>query len=244
MQAISAALLSHIPPQYLSTKLHQTSVGSPDLSSLLEKSFPESTNSDTLALAAYTLGDLPSDNIRREMVRAMWDSAAEVIVIIDRGTPKGFNIVATARDQLLRLGRHLQGRASATSGAVQSLAIDQDDEQALIIDEEIFVAEEFATIDSVDAVGNAGRQSEERGCHIVAPVSSRTVFMGNSLTNTGPSESDYSTYVVPTRRCMSPATDARVLSLFAKGATSDFSKENETFREQRGAELLQLLHHA
>merc|ERR1711964_579991 len=111
MQGISSHLLGTLRSDIFTTKLHQTSLGAPDLLSLVDASNPHISNQDTMAVAAFTLGDLPSDKVRREVVRSLWDSGAEVIVVVDRGTPKGFNIVATARDQLLRLGRHKHERA-------------------------------------------------------------------------------------------------------------------------------------
>lgn len=59
----------------------------------------------TLALVAFTLGDLGTKEKRKEVLKAVWESGAEVIVIVDRGTPMGSRIVGEAREQLLTLGR-------------------------------------------------------------------------------------------------------------------------------------------
>ncbi|KAM0749740.1 Rsm22-domain-containing protein [Meredithblackwellia eburnea MCA 4105] len=59
----------------------------------------------TLALCAFTLGEQGTREKRKEMVRAMWASGAEVIVIVDRGTPAGSRMVIEAREQLLMYGR-------------------------------------------------------------------------------------------------------------------------------------------
>ena len=59
----------------------------------------------SLALSAFALSLMTNDNNRFEAVQAMWDSGAEVIVIIDQATPRGFASVASARAQLLQLGR-------------------------------------------------------------------------------------------------------------------------------------------
>ncbi|GAA6063952.1 hypothetical protein JCM10212_004907 [Sporobolomyces blumeae] len=69
----------------------------------------------TIALAAFALGDFPSREKRRDIVRAMWDSGAEVMVVVDRGTPAGSRIVIEAREQLLRLGQREVSRAVAES---------------------------------------------------------------------------------------------------------------------------------
>ncbi|CDW98003.1 hypothetical protein [Sporisorium scitamineum] len=63
-------------------------------------------NGRTLALSAFALSLMTNDTNRFEAVQAMWDSGAEVIVIIDQATPRGFASVASARAQLLQLGKH------------------------------------------------------------------------------------------------------------------------------------------
>ncbi|KAG8683282.1 37S ribosomal protein S22, partial [Ceratobasidium sp. 394] len=59
----------------------------------------------SLALCAFTLSELPTGTSRKRMVTEMWESGAEWMVIIDHGTPAGFDNVARARDLLLELGR-------------------------------------------------------------------------------------------------------------------------------------------
>lgn len=68
----------------------------------------------TIALASFSLGDLPTKEKRKDLIRSMWQSGAEVIVIIDRGTPAGSRIVIEAREQLLGLGRREVSRAVAS----------------------------------------------------------------------------------------------------------------------------------
>ncbi|KAJ1029938.1 hypothetical protein NDA16_000853 [Ustilago loliicola] len=62
----------------------------------------------SLALSAFALSLMTNDSNRFEAVQAMWDSGAEVIVIIDQATPRGFASVASARAQLVQLGKHDQ----------------------------------------------------------------------------------------------------------------------------------------
>ncbi|KAM0788738.1 hypothetical protein ACM66B_002830 [Microbotryomycetes sp. NB124-2] len=59
----------------------------------------------TIAIASFALSDISSREKRKEFVRNMWDSGADVIVIIDRGTPAGSRTVIEAREQLLMFGR-------------------------------------------------------------------------------------------------------------------------------------------
>ncbi|TKY91022.1 hypothetical protein EX895_001021 [Sporisorium graminicola] len=72
-----------------------------------------SQNGRTLALSAFALSLMTNDTNRFEAVKAMWDSGADVIVIIDQATPRGFASVASARAQLLQLGKQ---HASAQGG--------------------------------------------------------------------------------------------------------------------------------
>ncbi|CCO29928.1 hypothetical protein BN14_03952 [Rhizoctonia solani AG-1 IB] len=60
----------------------------------------------SLALCAFTLSELPNGTARKRMVTEMWQSGAEWMVIIDHGTPAGFDSVAQARELLLDLGRN------------------------------------------------------------------------------------------------------------------------------------------
>lgn len=75
----------------------------------------------TLAISAFVLSQLPTPAHKKQIVREMWDSDAEVIVgtfslerylfethpnqiIIDQGNKEGFHSVADAREYLLKLG--------------------------------------------------------------------------------------------------------------------------------------------
>ncbi|GAA5925483.1 hypothetical protein JCM1841_004871 [Sporobolomyces salmonicolor] len=67
----------------------------------------------TIALAAFSLGDLSTKEKRKDLLRAMWDSGAEVMIVVDRGTPAGSRLVIEAREYLLMLGRREVSRAVA-----------------------------------------------------------------------------------------------------------------------------------
>ncbi|KAI0361117.1 Rsm22-domain-containing protein [Trametes cingulata] len=57
--------------------------------------------SQVMALSAFLLSSLPTSSERRALVKEMWDSGAEVMVLIDHD----FEAVAEARAQFLKLGR-------------------------------------------------------------------------------------------------------------------------------------------
>uniref|UniRef100_V5EWL9 Uncharacterized protein n=2 Tax=Kalmanozyma brasiliensis (strain GHG001) TaxID=1365824 RepID=V5EWL9_KALBG len=63
------------------------------------------SSSRSLALSAFALSLMTSDANRFEAVSAMWASGASVIVIIDAASPRGFASIASARAQLLQLGK-------------------------------------------------------------------------------------------------------------------------------------------
>ncbi|KAG8881935.1 37S ribosomal protein S22 [Tulasnella sp. 331] len=59
----------------------------------------------TAAVCAFSLSDLKTDLDRQKMLREMWSTGAEYMVVIDHGTKQGFQYVADAREFLLRKGR-------------------------------------------------------------------------------------------------------------------------------------------
>jgi ribosomal protein RSM22 (predicted rRNA methylase) len=65
----------------------------------------ERKNKRTIAIAAFSLGDLGTKEKRKELIRSMWESGAELLVVVERGTPGGSRMVVEAREQLLMFGR-------------------------------------------------------------------------------------------------------------------------------------------
>jgi ribosomal protein RSM22 (predicted rRNA methylase) len=106
---ISSTLLDPLRSS-LSTRMYETSIVAPFSPSLsTTASYPNASlapqPNKTLAISAFSLSDLPTLTARRNSIKAMWNSGAEVLVIIDRGTPRGFKHIADARKLLLSLGR-------------------------------------------------------------------------------------------------------------------------------------------
>lgn len=167
MQMLASNTLQSLSPQFLERKLIQISLSAPEVPDVLANSFPDISHDDTMAVAAFTLGDLSDSKVRREVVRSMWDSKADVIVIIDRGTPNGFDIIAQARDQLLRLGRHASESVIQLDeqGELPDEDAGQHDVEEIRIGNEIFVAQNA----EVQATGSVATQ----GCYVIAPVSHR-----------------------------------------------------------------------
>ncbi|GAA5971847.1 hypothetical protein JCM11641_001536 [Rhodosporidiobolus odoratus] len=106
----------------------------------------------TVAFTAFTLGDLATREKRKDLIRAMWDSGAEVIVVVDRGTPAGSRVVIEAREQLLMYGRWEVSRARGTAEVEHD-----EDLLAAGLEEVPEVAEEASEVDPA------------LGSHVVAP---------------------------------------------------------------------------
>ncbi|WFD25509.1 37S ribosomal protein S22 [Malassezia nana] len=59
----------------------------------------------SLGVHAFGLSALGSDLAREKEVLRLWKSGAEVLVLVEEATPRGFACIAAARSQLLALGR-------------------------------------------------------------------------------------------------------------------------------------------
>ncbi|WFD18072.1 37S ribosomal protein S22 [Malassezia caprae] len=60
----------------------------------------------SLGVHAFGLGALDSDLAREKEVLRLWKSGADVLVLVEEATPRGFACIAAARAQLLALGAH------------------------------------------------------------------------------------------------------------------------------------------
>jgi len=69
-----------------------------DLKRFLPFSF---TSKSDLTVAAFVLSELPDDGVRKLSIDSLWKQAADVLVLIERGTPEGYRVIANARKQIL-----------------------------------------------------------------------------------------------------------------------------------------------
>lgn len=60
-------------------------------------------NRSSLALSAFTLSEIRHPSKRKAFIRNLCSTPSEVIVLIERGTPAGFALIAEARQQILDL---------------------------------------------------------------------------------------------------------------------------------------------
>ncbi|KAJ3721945.1 mitochondrial small ribosomal subunit Rsm22-domain-containing protein [Lentinula raphanica] len=66
---------------------------------------PRLLGQSTLALSAFNLSSLPTNLARKSLVKEMWESGANTIILIDHNTASGFENIAEARELLLKMGR-------------------------------------------------------------------------------------------------------------------------------------------
>ncbi|TFK26729.1 3-methyl-2-oxobutanoate hydroxymethyltransferase [Coprinopsis marcescibilis] len=91
-------ILDVIPTsENLSVKFHKTF-------SQDERGEAEQANK-TIALSAFVLSTLPTTLARKALVKEMWESGADTLVLIDHSTREGFDVIGQAREYLLRRGR-------------------------------------------------------------------------------------------------------------------------------------------
>jgi ribosomal protein RSM22 (predicted rRNA methylase) len=67
---------------------------------------PAIQNNSDLVIASYALGEIPRDAIP-SVVKKMWEAANQLLVVIEPGTPRGFEYIRTIRQELIALGAHI-----------------------------------------------------------------------------------------------------------------------------------------
>ncbi|KAI8604424.1 mitochondrial small ribosomal subunit Rsm22-domain-containing protein [Dissophora ornata] len=56
-----------------------------------------------VVMSAFALSELTTPALRKSTLEHLWDSTNDMLILIDRGTPSGFKILAEAREQILGL---------------------------------------------------------------------------------------------------------------------------------------------
>jgi ribosomal protein RSM22 (predicted rRNA methylase) len=98
MRALATRLTESLPQSFLRT-MHDVKL--PDLHGLRSVA-PSGKDVRTIAMAAFTFGELEHPKTREQVLQNMWDSGAEVLVFVERGTPGGFALIASIRNDLLK----------------------------------------------------------------------------------------------------------------------------------------------
>lgn len=68
--------------------------------------FDNSDNKAELVLCSYCLNEL-SQSARKTALRRLWDSTQRLLLIVEPGTPEGYEQILAAREQLISLGAHI-----------------------------------------------------------------------------------------------------------------------------------------
>lgn len=76
----------------------------------------------SLVIASYVLNELPQPE-RADVVRAWWESAADVLVVVEPGTPLAWRGVRAARETAVALGAHVVAPCPSAPGCA---AVDED----------------------------------------------------------------------------------------------------------------------
>ena len=53
-----------------------------------------------LVTAAYVLSELASDAERQQIIQELWDSTKGILVLVEPGTPSGYQYIISAREQV------------------------------------------------------------------------------------------------------------------------------------------------
>ncbi|CAG8450110.1 13127_t:CDS:2 [Cetraspora pellucida] len=65
-----------------------------------------------LVISAFTFNELPNDNIRQSILESLWNKTEDTLVLIEKGTPAGFKIIAEARKKILHSATKFQVEAN------------------------------------------------------------------------------------------------------------------------------------
>ncbi|CAG8727945.1 6181_t:CDS:10, partial [Gigaspora rosea] len=66
-----------------------------------------------LVVSAFTFNELPNDNIRQSILESLWNKTEDTLVLIEKGTPAGFRIIAEARKKILLSSTKLQAEVNS-----------------------------------------------------------------------------------------------------------------------------------
>jgi ribosomal protein RSM22 (predicted rRNA methylase) len=112
-----------------------------------------------VALSAFSLSSLSTPIARKQLIKEMWESGADVFVLIDHNTLAGFQSVAEARAQLLKLGRKEIAAAEFAKSSETANAPSGDSD--LLVEDD--VTEGKVNLEAAAASGKL------LGTHVVAP---------------------------------------------------------------------------
>lgn len=127
----------------------------------LSEALAASSSQPQVVLSTFQLSQIPTTAGRAAKVQEIWESGADTMIIIDKGTKEGFRALSEARAQLLALGR--KTRADGTTISSKASKSKKASEDVLQLGGETFFA------DGVSEVSTPVAHTEAIGSHVVAP---------------------------------------------------------------------------
>ncbi|KAF5478027.1 hypothetical protein F2P56_004620 [Juglans regia] len=91
----------------------------------LTKSIKKSEREHDLVIASYVLGEIPSLKDRITVVRQLWDLTQDVLVLVEPGTPQGYNIISQMRSHILWMENRKCRKSKAANIASKDLVVAQ-----------------------------------------------------------------------------------------------------------------------
>ncbi|KAJ1650317.1 37S ribosomal protein S22 [Dispira simplex] len=73
-----------------------------------------------LTISAFTLSELPTDTLRESTLESLWNQTKDVLVLIDRGTQAGSQMMLKARDWFIKQGQQVTSEDSPISDTLQT----------------------------------------------------------------------------------------------------------------------------
>ncbi|KAJ9126064.1 hypothetical protein QFC24_002336 [Naganishia onofrii] len=88
---------------------------------------PSLPTGPNVAISTFQLSRLPTKSARLNRIQEIWDSGAEMMIIIDHGTKEGYQAVMEAREQFLSLGRSTAiTETPGSSGPIGSTLVEDE----------------------------------------------------------------------------------------------------------------------
>lgn len=75
----------------------------PNVNLKLFTSYGTHATKHDIVMSAFTLSEITAPALRRATLENLWESTNDILILVDRGTPNGFRVLAEAREQILGL---------------------------------------------------------------------------------------------------------------------------------------------
>ncbi|CAG8573921.1 4998_t:CDS:10 [Paraglomus occultum] len=66
-------------------------------------SYKSNEHKHDMVISAFTFNELPTEQVKNIVLETLWKSTQDILVLIERGTPAGFQAIAHARQKILQM---------------------------------------------------------------------------------------------------------------------------------------------